>query len=335
MNQKDNLLRVLKPSWNLFDRLVTEAKRELIICAPWISSAGLRRLQQHMMHTAPGRPLPRVQILARVADINTDGPGILEFVKRMNEVGVHTEIRDSPLLHAKVYLADRTLALVTSANLSEGGFSGNLEAAVVVSDEEGIGQVVRLLAGIQAETDLVSASDLEFFVKTQLPSLSAQSTQQAPPAIVPVWRRSAGPEAKKPVQSRAVNLLDIIKTVEASLQAAQGEIQHIDLSNWVDKKARVWACPCYVTRGISPYLAQLATPFSFGELELDQRLIPERFTMMEGTVERIIEHSRALFRKKRSRVARIELTRYPDRGAGSILQPTGREPHFLLKIQAA
>ena len=101
MNQKDNLLRVLKPSWNLFDRLVTEAKRELIICAPWISSAGLRRLQQHLMHNAQGRPLPRVQILARIADINTDGPGILEFVKRMDEVDSYGN-PDSPLLHARL-----------------------------------------------------------------------------------------------------------------------------------------------------------------------------------------------------------------------------------------
>ena len=72
---------------------------------------------------------------------------------------------------------------------------------MVVSDEEGIGEVVRLLAGSKQKIDLVSASDLECFVKTQRPSLSAHSTQQAPPAIVPVWRRSAGSGAKKPAQS--------------------------------------------------------------------------------------------------------------------------------------
>ena len=55
-------------------------------------------------------------------------------------------VRDSPVLHPKVYLADRSLALVTSANLSEAGFSSNLGAAVVILEPEGIEEVTQLLA---------------------------------------------------------------------------------------------------------------------------------------------------------------------------------------------
>jgi hypothetical protein len=329
------MLEVIKPSWNLFDRLVAEAKAELVICVPWISSAGLQRLSNLLLNAAKGTRPSRVQLWARVADINTDSPGLLDLIRRLGTEGISTVVRDSPVLHAKVYLADHSLALVTSANLSEGGFSSNLEAAVVISEPEGIEKVTQLLAEIEAETDPVSVSDLEHFVTKQRPLLAAQTPPEAPLAIVPAWRRPGEPAAANLGQSRGFDLLELIKSVETSVQAAQAEIQHIDLNEWIGKKAVVWACPCEVIAGPSPRLKYITAPFYSGELRLDQLLAPERFTQMEGTIERVIEHGRALFRKKRSRKAGIELTRYPDRGSGSILWPSGRDPHFLLKIQAA
>src|ERR1035438_875924 len=115
--------QVLKPSWALLDRLVAVAKKDLIICAPWISCTGLERLEHLLLTEPPGKPLQRVQLWARIADINTDSTGILQLVRRLEAAGILTVVRDSPLLHAKIYLADKALALVTSANLSDGGFS--------------------------------------------------------------------------------------------------------------------------------------------------------------------------------------------------------------------
>jgi hypothetical protein len=276
-----------------------------------------------------------VQLWARVADISTDTPGILDLIRRLRTVGISTVIRDSPLLHAKIYLADRSLALVTSANLSEGGFSSNLEAAVVISERDGIEKLTQLLAEIEAQTDLVSISDLEHFVTKQRPLLAAQAPPQNPLAMVPAWRKpreSASPNVR---QSRAFDLHDLIKSVETSVRAAQAEMQHVDLNDWIGKKALVWACPCEVIKGPSPRLKYITDPFYSGELRLDQLLLPERFTQMEGTIEKVIEQDRALFRKKRSRKAGVELTKYPDQGSGSILWPSGRDAHFLLKIQAA
>jgi len=329
------MLEVIKPSWNLLDRLVAEAKTELVICAPWISSEGLEHLSKILLSATHRTPPSRVQLWARVADINTDSPGILDLIRRLGTVGISTVIRDSPLLHAKIYLADRSLALVTSANLSEGGFSSNLEAAVVISERDGIEKLTQLLAEIEAQTDLVSISDLEHFVTKQRPLLAAQAPPQTPLAMVLAWRQpreSASPNVRR---SRAFDLLDLIKSVETSVRAAQAEMQHVDLNEWIGKKALVWACPCEVVKGPSPRLKYITNPFYSGELRLDQLLLPERFTQMEGTIEKVIEQGRALFRKKRSRKAGVELTKYPDQGSGSILWPSGRDAHFLLKIQAA
>jgi hypothetical protein len=232
--------QVLKPSWGLFERLVATAKEDLIICTPWISSAGVQRLRGLLRNDPHGGPLQKVQLWARIADINTDSPGILELVRTLGAARISTVVRDSPVLHAKIYLADRALALVTSANLSEGGFSENLEAAVVISEPEGVQQVVQLLAGIEAETALVSITDLEYFVAEERPLLEEQAVPEAPPATIPVWRRRvqssralseeplAGP-GKESGQSKPVDLMEVIQWVKASLQAAQNEIQHVDL----------------------------------------------------------------------------------------------------------
>jgi len=230
--------QIIKPSWELFGRLVTEAKRELVICAPWISSAGLQRLQHLLLDELTGRSLTRVQLWARIADINTDSPGILELARRLAAVGVSTVVRDSPVLHAKIYLSDRSLALVTSANLSEGGFSSNIEAAVVISEPEGIGQVLRLLEEIQAATTQVSLSDLEEFITKQWPLIEAQAPPVPPPAIVPVWRLPVPSVSPGTGLSRSLSLFELIESLKASLQAAQDDIQHVDLNDWVGKKVR-------------------------------------------------------------------------------------------------
>ncbi len=336
--------RIVKPTWEIFDRLVAEAKQDLVICAPWIAATGVRRLQHHLLSASPRTLLPRVQFWARVADINTDTPGILELVKKLEVAGGSTVVRDSPVLHAKIYLADSSMALVTSANLSEAGFAGNLEAGVVISDREGITEVVNLLGSIATETALVATSDLEYFVSEQWPLLMAQTPQNVAPTVVPVWRhplkpsvRSAGEPVYEPLikysgRSREVPLLDAIKWVEASLQVAQGDMQDVDLNDWVGRKARIWVCPTYVIHGVSPYLSHLIALYSLGELEFGQRLVPERFTELDGSVESVLEHGRALFRQKRARKARIELTRYPDPGSANPLDNV--DSRFLIKIQA-
>jgi hypothetical protein len=46
----------------------------------------------------------------------------------------HTQIRFIPTLHAKVYVADTKRAIITSANLTDGGLYRNLEYGVEVDD---------------------------------------------------------------------------------------------------------------------------------------------------------------------------------------------------------
>jgi len=78
---------VVRPSWNLFDQVIADAQRDLIICAPWISPAGVEHLKKTLFRADRKTPLPRVQIWARIADVNTDSPGILELTKDLRAAG--------------------------------------------------------------------------------------------------------------------------------------------------------------------------------------------------------------------------------------------------------
>jgi len=325
------MTRVVKPSWVLFDRLVAEAKEELLICAPWMSFIGLQRLERLLLDTSPPKKLRCVQLWARVADINTDSPSILALVRRLELTGISTVVRDSPILHAKIYKADRALAIVTSANLSEGGFSENLEAAVIVNEPADIKQVSLLLSDIEKQTTLVSIADLEHFITQQRPLIK----QERPPEISaePVWRQPLAKEIKKEGPPYSVDFCAFMDTVTASIASATEELQQINLEDWIGRKVVVWVCPCQAVGDLSPYwMGGRLRPFSDGELKIGDRMLPERFTMLEGVIEGHIENDRVIFRKKRSHKAGILLTRFPDRGVDNPLRPSGFDPYFLLNI---
>jgi len=191
---------------------------------------------------------------------------------------------------------------------------------------------------------VVSTEDLEYFVTKQRPLIVAQGTPPIPPQIAPVWRPPAilpAPLGVMPVpaspvtwssQSRPVNFSDLVEWVEASLEATRNEIYKIDLNNWVGKSVRVCVCPCDVANDLL-YLRDLSRLYGLGVLEFGQRLVPERFTIIDGIVVEVFNDGRALFRQKRARKARIELTKYPDRGSRNVLNNT--DSRFLLKIERA
>lgn len=58
----------------------------------------------------------------------------LEALVGLSKALPHFELTHLPSLHAKVYVADERMAVVTSANLTEPGISGNLEYGVALTN---------------------------------------------------------------------------------------------------------------------------------------------------------------------------------------------------------
>ena len=334
------MARTVKPTWELFDQLVLSAHEELLICAPWISTAGIQRLNALLLSDDhPRARIKRVQILARISDANTDSRGLLLLAQNLRKAGIVILLGDSPILHAKVYIADRCTAMVGSANLTSAGFRHHLELAVLMNETQELLSLMAEMKDVISRSDPVSLENLETFVLTQLPAiLEAQSQMPQALETLPVWRQSdLGVHAVQRESSGGIDLTGtLLPRVIASIEATTHSLNKLDLAQWVDRKAMVWTCPCYVTSGnLSQELVRLAAPYNSGQLKPDELLRPEMFTKLTGRIEQLFDGKRASFRKYRTRGARIMLTRYPDPGDPSWFYSSEFDPCFLLGISDA
>jgi phosphatidylserine/phosphatidylglycerophosphate/cardiolipin synthase-like enzyme len=134
------------PDWEILRKLIGRCRTRLLICSPWISSEGVERLSTFV--SANGH-IKLIEIWTRLAEVETDSSGLLSFARMLSGRGVEVTIKDSPTLHAKVFLADKTSALLGSANLTKPGFSRNPEIIMSTSDRALLGQIVTVLDGIE------------------------------------------------------------------------------------------------------------------------------------------------------------------------------------------
>ncbi|MBI4321315.1 MAG: phospholipase D family protein [Chloroflexi bacterium] len=86
-----------------------------------------------------------------------DPMGIADFFRAVPNVVV-THL---PSLHAKVYVADESVAIITSANLTHGGIVANYEYGVWIEDAEVIRQITQDLKAYAALGSNVTLLELE------------------------------------------------------------------------------------------------------------------------------------------------------------------------------
>jgi hypothetical protein len=113
--------------------LLGSAKHEVIVCTPFVSVSGTAFVEKHLPdgYARHGR----VDFLTNLSVGNlcqraTDPRALKQLTQQFPNTAVH----HIPGLHAKTYVADNSLAIVTSGNLTAGGLYRNLENAVVVDD---------------------------------------------------------------------------------------------------------------------------------------------------------------------------------------------------------
>ncbi|MEW5941507.1 MAG: phospholipase D-like domain-containing protein, partial [Chloroflexota bacterium] len=112
--------------------LIRHAKESLFISAPYIKAYGAETL----LANAKARKLT---LLTNLSLTNVSGMGF-DF-ESLIKLGKHFEMTVSSLekLHAKIYIADSSLALVTSANLTLGGLRENYEYGVLIRELSTVG----------------------------------------------------------------------------------------------------------------------------------------------------------------------------------------------------
>ncbi len=128
-----------------------------MIVAPFITAEPLEQLASHL---DPSRP-PQISLLT---DLATDsllqgslnGEAIVRFCGKVPTV----TIRHLDGLHAKAYVADEHLAIVTSGNLTNGSLRSNHEYGIQVTEPEMVRQVVSDLQVYWSRGQVVSRERL-------------------------------------------------------------------------------------------------------------------------------------------------------------------------------
>ena len=141
-----------------FDCFVRSIRQQVILVAPFISRGPLERMSGILSQDDP----PKVNILTNLAvdsmlQGSIDVGAIASFCKQIPSATV----KHLPGLHAKVYVADDHLAIITSGNLTNSSLNRNYEYGVQITDTSAVKQISQDLQKYGSLGSEVSITELE------------------------------------------------------------------------------------------------------------------------------------------------------------------------------
>ena len=285
------MIQILRPTWDLLDQLVQSCQRELLICSPWLPASGLQKLRDALTKSLKVKPLRSIQFWSRLSDLNTDSGLLLQIAEELKRAKVQVQFKDSPILHAKIYLADRSSAIFGSCNLSSSGFEENLEVAALLSEPYEVRQICAVVDSIEKEMQNVDLNDLSYFVEHQRLTMLQQQTIPPPITITPIWRQKrvvAGLEKKQVAaipdddqiartqNTGRYNPLEVFNRGLKLLDEHQDHISRLDLRSFTGLKVKVITYPSDFIRSMMDARGSGGQPpFQ----ELDGKIVGEFKTM--------------------------------------------------------
>ncbi|MHB8117761.1 MAG: phospholipase D-like domain-containing protein [Methanothrix sp.] len=111
-------------------RMLEDAKFEIVIVSPWIKRQTWNRMKGPLRKFSRRGGKLRVFMRGSESDYSLGLSDNLQ--EEISDLGGETIL--VALIHAKIYMADRKEAIVTSANLTKGGTEGNYEGGIWVKD---------------------------------------------------------------------------------------------------------------------------------------------------------------------------------------------------------
>lgn len=131
--------KFLQSPWkNKFIQIISQAKEELFISSPFINFDATKILLDSLIKKGPIdiyllTCLTVKNIINQSIDINS----LLEFYKQPSKIKISSLVN----LHAKVYLVDNKIGIITSANLTTGGLINNFEYGILIEDKKIISEI--------------------------------------------------------------------------------------------------------------------------------------------------------------------------------------------------
>ncbi len=152
------MMPLISPWAEAFEDFGQSVRCHALLVAPFITREPLDRLSSLLARTNP----PEVNILTNLAvDSMLQGSIDVKAIASFCNLHASVTVRNLPGLHAKVYVADDSLAIVTSGNLTSSSLNRNYEYGVRITDHSVVKQISHDLYEYGRLGSEVSAIELE------------------------------------------------------------------------------------------------------------------------------------------------------------------------------
>lgn len=157
------MIEFLRSPWNEhFEILINQAQSSLVISSPYIGRGPCNRILEIK---SGSKAIDQMSILL-VTDLSRDtllsGATDISAICDMADKFSGMEIRFLPSIHAKVYVADDKLAVVTSANMTDSGVTRNFEYGVKLIDTNLVSAIKRDVTEYAALGTKIDKAKLKF-----------------------------------------------------------------------------------------------------------------------------------------------------------------------------
>lgn len=153
---------LIRSPWNAtFHTLVSSVQNNLLLASPFVKSQPVNQIVSDFSQRSIQDQV-RVTILTNLRPESAlNGSLDLDALVFLGKSVPFLQIIHIPSLHAKVYVADEQMAVVTSANLTTPGVSGNLEYGVAFTNPQFVRQVRHDFENYALLGATVSSDDVE------------------------------------------------------------------------------------------------------------------------------------------------------------------------------
>jgi phosphatidylserine/phosphatidylglycerophosphate/cardiolipin synthase-like enzyme len=157
----ENLL--LSPCAPRLDALINGTVNSLIVCSPYIGRGPCDRLVERAANSQRFREIDLFILTDLSRDNMLSGATDVAALSQLAAAFPRATVRFLPSLHAKVYVADESRAIVTSANFTDSGLFRNFEYGVCLSSPAEVRQVRADVLGYGSLGSLIGIAQLEVF----------------------------------------------------------------------------------------------------------------------------------------------------------------------------
>jgi len=128
--------KLIKSPWtDTFLRLISTVESDLLLVSPFVKMQSTDQILSGLLRRGIEKQV-RVAVVTNLRPESAlNGSMDLEALLQLSRDLPRFELTHLPSLHAKVYVADSRMAVVTSANLTPSGITGNLEYGVAFTDQ--------------------------------------------------------------------------------------------------------------------------------------------------------------------------------------------------------